>query len=104
MKNPLKRLFSSLTSGLITGAIVTSAVLLPMATSAQDAVQLTGSAGIANVTAGDTAYKQSVDATDGQVVKVQVYTLNQQEASSGKVANNLRVKVAMPTAAARTQT
>lgn len=104
MKNPFKRLFSSLTSGLITGAIVTSAVLLPIATSAQDAVTISGSTGIANVTAGDTAYKQAVDASDGQVVKVQVYNLNQQDANSGQVANNLRVKVAMPAAAGRAQT
>jgi uncharacterized repeat protein (TIGR01451 family) len=102
-KNVMTRLFSSLKSGVVTGVIIGMAIVLPVATSAQDTIQLEGSLGVANVTAGDSAYGQSVTATYNQVVKAQVYYSNKADPASNKVANNVRVKIAMPTQGGKAQ-
>lgn len=100
----MKRLFGSLKSGLVTGMVIGTAVLLPVATSAQNAVQMEGSLGVANVTAGDEAYKQSVGAAYNQTVKLQVYYNNKEAAASDKTANNVRVKISLPTNGGKAQT
>ncbi|HSX14388.1 MAG TPA: hypothetical protein VLE72_00555 [Candidatus Saccharimonadales bacterium] len=59
---------------------------------------------VANQTAGDTQYKDSVAAKVDDVVKVQVWYHNRQEADSGLVANNLKVKINIPTNPGTNQT
>lgn len=103
MKRVFSRMFGSLRSGLATGALLGLAVLLPVSTSAADAVKIEGSMGVANVTAGDTDYKPAVNATYDQVVKLQVYYHNQEDPASNKAAENVRVKIAMPTEAGKAQ-
>ncbi len=103
MKQVFARMFGSLRSGIATGALLGLAVLLPVSTSAAEAVKMEGSLGVANVTAGDTDYKEAVNATYDQVVKLQVYYHNQEDPESNKVAENVRVKIAMPTEAGKAQ-
>lgn len=99
----LSRILGSAPKRIVAGAIVALAAALPVATSAADAVQIEANTGVANVTAGDTAYKGAVKASYDQVVKLQVTYNNKEAADSGKVAQNLRVKIAMPTKAGATQ-
>ena len=98
------RMFNSLSKRLAAAGIVALAVALPVAVSAAATVQIEGAIGVANVTNGDTNYQSSVNATYDQVVKVEVYYHNTENPDSGKVAQNLRVKIDMPTAAGKTQT
>ncbi len=97
------RVLGSLPKRLVAGAAIALAVMLPVAVSAAQTVSIEAETGVANVTAGDTAYKTSVAATYDQVVKVQVTYNNKEEAGSGKVAQNLRVKINVPTQAGKTQ-
>jgi uncharacterized repeat protein (TIGR01451 family) len=100
----LSHLFNNLPKRIAAGAIVALAFAFPLAVSAADMVQIEGSIGVANVTNGDTNYVSSVNATYDQVVKVEVYYHNRENPDSGKIAQNLRVKIDMPTAAGKTQT
>lgn len=84
-----KRLF-----GLAVAAI---AIALPVSSISAASITLEGSLGVANVTAGDTDYKKSVNATYDQVVKIQAFYHNRENPDSGKVANNLKVKIDIPT-------
>lgn len=79
-------------------------IVLPVASTAATSVKLESSLGVANVTAGDTAYKQSVNATYDQVIKLQVYYHNTELPDSGKIAENVKVKINVPTTAGKTQT
>jgi uncharacterized repeat protein (TIGR01451 family) len=95
--------FKSIWSGLITGMIVGLAAVLPVMTSAESKAALQGSLTAANVTAGDKDYKDSLKAASDDVVKLQAYYQN----SGGNGADNvskLRVKVALPTQAGKSQT
>lgn len=96
MKQTIIRLFKKLPKRFIAAAAVATAIALPVSSIAANQVKLEGSLGVANVTAGDTKYARSVNAKYDQVVKLQVYYHNQENPDSGKVANNLRVKVAIP--------
>ena len=104
MIRALSRVFGSLKAGLATGAIIGVAAMLPVATSAQDSVKLEGSMGVANVTANGDKYEPTVNATYDQVVKIQVYYHNQEDPTSNKIANNVRMKIAMPSQAGKAQT
>ena len=85
-------------------ALVAALTLVPVASAqAANTVAIEGRVAVANVTAGDTTYNKSVSATTDQVVKVQVWYHNREDANSGKVANNLKVKLDMPTAAGKSQ-
>jgi uncharacterized repeat protein (TIGR01451 family) len=101
MKN---RMFKNLSKRLAAAAIVGLAVALPVASSAAETVKLESSLGVANYTAGDTTYKHAVDAKYDQVVKLQVYYHNTENPGSGKVANNLTVKINIPSGAGKAQT
>jgi uncharacterized repeat protein (TIGR01451 family) len=101
MKN---RMFSKLSKRLAAAAIVGLAVAFPAASLAAQTVKLEGAIGVANVTTGEKAYKASTNATFDQVVKVEVYYHNTELPESGKVANNLTVKINMPKTAGKTQT
>ena len=103
MKQAISRLFKKLPKRLFAAVAVTTAIVLPIHTTAANQVKLEGSLGVANVTAGDTKYARSVNASYDQVVKLQVYYHNQELPDSGKVANNLRVKIAMPNQPGKSQ-
>lgn len=78
-------------------------VALPVMSASAANVRMEGSMGVANVTAGDTQYTKSVNATYDQVVKVQFYYHNREDENSGKVANDLRMKFNVPTTAGTNQ-
>ncbi|MDB5166445.1 MAG: exported protein of unknown function [Candidatus Saccharibacteria bacterium] len=100
----LSRLFNNLPKRLATAAILALAFTFPVAASAAQAVTIEGSMGVANVTAGDTQYQHNVNASYNQVVKLQVYYHNRENPDSGKIAENVRVKIDIPTTAGKTQT
>jgi uncharacterized repeat protein (TIGR01451 family) len=100
----LSRMFNNLPKRLAAAAIVALAISLPAIGLAADTVQIEGALGVANVTAGDTTYKSSVNATYDQVVKYEVYYHNRENPDSGKIAQNLNVKIALPSAAGKVQT
>ena len=99
----VSKLFNSLPKRLFAAALIALATLLPVSTLAA-AVNIEGSMGVANVTAGDTKYSPTVSASYNQVVKFQVYYHNTELPDSGKVAQNLRVKIDIPTTAGTSQT
>ena len=99
----VSKLFNSLPKRLFAAALVALATLLPVSTLAA-AVNIEGAMGVANVTAGDTKYSPAVNASYNQVVKFQVYYHNTELPDSGKIAQNLRVKIDIPTAAGTSQT
>lgn len=82
---------------------VFAAIILPLSTIAAQQVRLEATMGVANYTAGDTSYKPSVSATTDQVVKFQIWYHNMENADSGKVAKNMRVKINFPDRASKTQ-
>jgi uncharacterized repeat protein (TIGR01451 family) len=100
----LSHMFNNLPKRLAAAAIVALAISLPAIGLAADTVQIEGALGVANVTAGDTTYKSSVNASYDQVVKYEVYYHNRELPTSGKVAQNLNVKIALPSAAGKAQT
>jgi len=104
MKNVISYVLSALPKKLFVAALLALAVIIPVSTVSAATVQLEGALGVANVTAGDTTYKSSVNATYDQVVKFEVYYHNMENPDSGKVADNLKVKITMPAAAGTTQT
>lgn len=100
----LSRMFKKLSvKKLAASATVALAVLFPAASLAAQTVHMEGSLGVANVTAGDTTYKPSVNATYDQVVKLQVYYHNTENPDSGKIAENVTVKINIPTGAGKVQ-
>lgn len=98
------RMFNTLPKRLIAGGLIAAGIALPMAASAAQVVQIQASTGIANITAGDTSYSSSVNASYDQVVKVQVQYINTAPPSSNEVANGVHIKINMPTTAGVTQT
>lgn len=67
-------------------------------------VRIESTTRVANVTAGDTTYKESVDAKVDEVVKIEVWYHNMENFDSGKVANDLAVALNIPSAQGKTQT
>jgi hypothetical protein len=100
----LTNLFRSLRAKLVTLFVLALAVLFPAVMVAADAVHLEGAIGVANVTTGETVYTGNTNASFDQVVKYQVYYHNTELPDSGKIAQNLRVKIALPNAPGQTQT
>lgn len=84
------------------GAIM--AFVLTFSAIAAPAVRIESALGVANVTAGDTTYEDSVSAGYDEVVKVQLWYHNMEEADSGLVADDLTVKFDVPTGQGSTQT
>lgn len=87
---------------LIKKALVgfTSMVLavMPLATQAAADVKIESTVNVANVTGGVTpAYSESTSAKIDDVVRVSVWYHNREDANSGKVANDLKVKLSVPT-------
>jgi uncharacterized repeat protein (TIGR01451 family) len=88
--------------GLVVAAL--ALVVVPFASYAAQDVTLESSANVANVTAGDTQYVKSVNAKVDDVVKVEVYIHNTELPNSGRVANNVRANIVIPTTAGTVQT
>ncbi len=71
---------------------------IPIGVYSANQLSIESTSGIANQTQGDTQYSPSVNAGYDDVLKVQVWYHNKEEAGSGKVAENLRVKINVPNA------
>lgn len=93
------KLFKKLALSLV--ALTTAA--MPLVANAADSVAIESQVNVANVTQ-NTQYAKSTSAKVDEVVKVQVWYHNRENADSGKVANNLNVKIGLPTAQGTTQT
>ncbi len=87
------------TAGLLSLAILA----MPFQASAVENVRIESTVQVANVTAGDTQYADSVNAKVDEVVKVQVWYHNKENPDSGKIAQNLKVKIALPTNPGKSQ-
>ena len=103
MRNIFSKMFNTLPKRLATGAILALAIALPIAASASQTVTIAANTGVANITAGDTTYKNAVNATYDQQVKIQVNYTNTEAPSSNLVANNVHIKFTLPTAAGTSQ-
>lgn len=77
--------------------------LLPLAAQATSQVRLESKLGVANPTVGETIYKASTNAATDQTVQVSLWYHNTENADSGKVANNVKAKIQLPTATGKTQ-
>ena len=106
MKINLTKLSRRVVMGVSALTIAASAVFIPLSAvqAANDSVAIEGDIKVANVTSGDTSYSPSVNAKVDDVVKVQVWYHNKEDANSGKLAKNLKVGVSIPTAAGKSQT
>jgi uncharacterized repeat protein (TIGR01451 family) len=85
-------------------ALVAIALTVPLAATAADIVKFQATTGIANMTAGDTTYNSSVSAKYNETLKLQVTYYNSEDPSSNKTANNVHVKIAIPTGQGVNQT
>lgn len=102
----ISRLFGSARKRIAAGAIVALALAFPVATAAASTVQIEADTTVANATksAGTMQWGANTTASYNEVVAVQVVYNNKEAADSGKVANNLRVKIAIPNKAGANQT
>jgi uncharacterized repeat protein (TIGR01451 family) len=97
MKRIIPRIFNTLPKRIAAGLIAAVLVSVPVAVIAANQVTITGTTGVGNVTAGDTQYSSSVNATYDQIVKVQVTYDNTEAPGSNLVANDVNVKINIPT-------
>ncbi|TAM57168.1 MAG: DUF11 domain-containing protein [Rhodanobacter sp.] len=104
MRKIFKRIVSVPKKWLAIAAFGAMIAILPASNLLAANVVIEGAIGAANVTAGDTTYQSSINASYDQVVKFQVYYHNRELPDSGLVANNLRVKINIPSSAGTTQT
>jgi uncharacterized repeat protein (TIGR01451 family) len=103
VKRLSSRLLGNLPKRLAAGAIVALAVALPVAVSAADAVKIEATTTVANASVTGSNWGPSATASYNQVVAVQVVYNNDEVAGSGKTANNLRVKIDLPSAPGTSQ-
>lgn len=108
MKNVLKIVSKRLSLGAGAFVLAASAVVAPLTAAsivrATSAVSMEANIKVANVTDGDTSYSNSVDARVDEVVKVQLWYHNREDFDSGKVAQNLRAMIDIPTTQGKSQT
>jgi len=92
-------------ASIASAALVALAIALPVAASAANPISLSNQTTVANATqsAGSNNWTSTVNASYNEVVAVQVIYNNTEEAGSGKVANDVHVKVNLPTTAGATQ-
>jgi len=100
----LSRIFNSLPKRLTAGALVALAIALPVAASAADMVKIEADTTVANASVASSNWGASTTASYNEVVAVQVVYNNDEVAGSGKTANNLRVKINIPSSAGVNQT
>lgn len=93
-----------LVAGFGVAVMAVATIVSPMAVFATQTVSIEGDVKVANVTAGDTTYSDSVNASVDQVVKVQVWYHNRENFGSEKLAKNLKVGINIPTAPGKSQT
>src|SRR5579884_4480439 len=98
------RLFNRFSKRVVAGALIALGIALPVAVSAAQTVTIAATTGVANVTAGDTTYSSSVNASYDQVVKVEVTYTNTEAPSSNLVADSVTIKINLPTTTGTTQT
>jgi hypothetical protein len=98
----IARLFNSLPKKLAAAGFVALAFALPAATTAASLVKIEADTTVANANTGS-GWHTSASASYNQVVDVQVVYNNDEAAGSGKTANNLRVKINIPTTAGANQ-
>lgn len=87
-------------------AIASAVIALPLHSMAADQVRLEGSIGVRNISvdpSSNNQYQESTNASYDQVVEFRVFYHNMELPDSGKVAENLKVKIDMPTAPGTTQ-
>lgn len=82
--------------------LVSAIIALPMHSLAATAT-IEGSIGVANQTKGETTYRPSTNAAYNEVVKFQIFYHNRQLPETGINAENMRLKVDLPTQAGKTQ-
>lgn len=102
MKNTLKRLVKS-RKVLVTIPALLIAMVMTVTSIAAPAVRIEAAMGVANATAGETTYSESTNAGFDEVVQVQLWYHNMENADSGLVAENLNVKFDVPTEKGATQ-
>lgn len=88
---------------LVAAMAIGIAAMLPISSLSAANVRFEMSMGAANVTAGHTTYKEKVTAKYDEVVKVQVYYHNMEDENSGKIANDIRLKLDVPTTPGKNQ-
>jgi len=88
-----KKILLSLVSALYLFAAVFG---VNMTASAAGSANMDSTLNVANATRGDVNYVNNVTANVDQVVKFQVWYHNTEEANSGRTADSLNIKVAMP--------
>src|ERR1035441_7569835 len=90
---------------LVIASLATALIgFAPLAVSATSAVSIESQVNVLNATAGQTQYAKSTTAKIDDVVNIEVWYHNKEDANSGKVANDLVVNIALPTTAGQTQT
>lgn len=95
-------MLSKLKNAAIAATLI-AAPLVPMAAQAAESVRLESKLGVANASANETVYAPSTSAKTDETVQVQLWYHNMENPDSGKVANNLKAKLTLPTAAGKTQ-
>lgn len=78
-------------------------VVMPLAANAADSVAIESQINTRNTTT-NTQYAKATSAKVDDVIAVQVWYHNKENADSGKVANNLKVKIDVPTTPGKVQT
>jgi uncharacterized repeat protein (TIGR01451 family) len=95
----------NITKKLAMGLVALVATVMPFAATAAETVRIESEVRVANVTGGVTPnYQKSATAKVDDIVRVQVWYHNQEEADSGKVAENVNVKINVPTTPGKVQT
>lgn len=94
----------SVLAGLAAGIFGAALLVVPATTLAANPPKIETTLGVANNSTSDKGYKASVDAVQGQMVQIQLYYVNKEAANSGKIAQTVHVKIALPTEAGKSQT
>lgn len=88
---------------LVLGVTTFAFAVIPVATNAQNNVRIESTVDVRNTTT-NTPYAASTSAKVDEVIAVQVWYHNMEEADSNKVADNVKVKIDLPSAPGKTQT
>ncbi|MEI7818613.1 MAG: hypothetical protein WCI47_00685 [bacterium] len=84
-------------------ALAVALTFMPLAAIAADSVRLESKLGVANASTGEKIYQPTTSAKTDETVQVQLWYHNMENPDSGKVANNLKAKLELPTAAGKVQ-
>jgi uncharacterized repeat protein (TIGR01451 family) len=87
-------------------AVASAVIALPLNSMAAADVRLEGSMGVRNISVDPTSnnqYQESTNASYDQTVEFRVFYHNLEQPDSGKIADDLKVKIDMPTSPNQTQ-